>query len=217
EVLPRLRRLSGSPAVLLSRVLRTWGLGESQVAERLDDLFTATTPSVAFLISDMEVQVRISAKAPDRETARDLIEPVERQVRERLGGAVFGSDSDRVEDLILGGLSARAWTVATVEHATLGQVGARLATTLGEAFRGSIIPPSGEAEPSPPPADVILHVGEIGTDPAERRTTRAVDMDVRTPVRSIERTFRFGGDDERLRSFAVIAGLHMIRQAIEPS
>lgn len=215
EVLPRLRRISGAPTVLLNRVLRTWGLGESQVAERLDDLFATTNPSVAFLISDMEVQVRISAKAPDRETARQLIEPVEREVRERLGEAVFGSDADRVEDMIRTGLSTRHWTVATVEHATLGQIGARLAPALGPAFRGAIIPPPGEAEPSLPAADVLLLVGEIGDDTTARRTTRAVVMEVRTPVTTTGRTFNFGGDDERLRSFAVIAGLHMIRQAIE--
>ena len=38
QVLPRLRRAAGVPTVLVNRVLKTWGLGESQVAETLDDL-----------------------------------------------------------------------------------------------------------------------------------------------------------------------------------
>ncbi|HKZ28416.1 MAG TPA: molybdopterin-binding protein, partial [Acidimicrobiia bacterium] len=37
QVLPRLRTAEGRPAVLRSRVLRTWGLGESQVSHTLDD------------------------------------------------------------------------------------------------------------------------------------------------------------------------------------
>jgi nicotinamide-nucleotide amidase len=50
EVIPDLRRAAGIDEVLESRVLRTWGLSESQVAEILDDLYQATTnPSVAFL------------------------------------------------------------------------------------------------------------------------------------------------------------------------
>ena len=54
EVLPRLRRRSGG-GVLRSRLLRTWGLGESDVAERLDDLFASANPSVAFLIGRAHV------------------------------------------------------------------------------------------------------------------------------------------------------------------
>jgi nicotinamide-nucleotide amidase len=72
-VLPRLHQSSGSSATLHSRLLHTWGLGESEVADRLDDLFATVNPSVAFLIRDMEVRVRISAKAGDQETARLLI------------------------------------------------------------------------------------------------------------------------------------------------
>ncbi|HEU5111917.1 MAG TPA: molybdopterin-binding protein [Acidimicrobiia bacterium] len=39
EVMPRLRRLAGEATVLRSRLLRTWGIGESSIAEALDDLF----------------------------------------------------------------------------------------------------------------------------------------------------------------------------------
>ena len=39
SVRPQLRELSGEPAVLTSRLLHSWGLGESQISERLDDLY----------------------------------------------------------------------------------------------------------------------------------------------------------------------------------
>jgi hypothetical protein len=41
-------------------------------------------------------------------------------------------------------------------------------------------------------------------------------MKVTTPIGAANRFFDFGGDDERVRSFATIAGLHLIRLALEP-
>ena len=47
-----------------SRVLRCAGIGESALAERVDDLFSGSTnPTIAFLASSGEVKVRVTAKA----------------------------------------------------------------------------------------------------------------------------------------------------------
>ncbi len=218
EVMPRLRRIAGNPEVLRSRVLRTWGLGESQVAELLDDLFASTNPTVGFLLKDMEVQVRISARAADHQAADRLIEPVAREIRARLGEAVFGADDDTVELLVIEQLSARGWTVSTVEQATLGQVGARLAVAPGAdaVYGGTVIVGSRRGHAAVPSTEVVLSVGEIGADEStDRRTTRPVEMSVQTPVARTQRTFRFGGDDERVRSFAVIAALHLLRTGLD--
>jgi len=215
EVLPRMRDLAGEPAVLRSRVLSCWGLGESAVADLLDDLFGSTNPSVAFLIRDMEVTVRITAKAGDEAMALALIEPMEAEVRDRLGDVVFAADGETVERLILASLSRAGWTVATVEGATLGQVGARLAAAdVGAVFAGALV--SGGGSGGGPEADVILDVGAIGPDsPSGSRITRAVTMTVTTPLGVNARTFELGGDDERLRSFATLAGLHLLRTTLD--
>lgn len=217
EVIPRLRRLAGDSTVLRSRVLRTWGMGESRIADQLDDLFASTNPSVAFLISDMEVKVRISAKATDERAAEALIAPAEAEVRSRLVDAVFAVDDETVESIVLDRLTVRGWTVATIEAATLGQAGARLAAAdaTGRVFSGSAIVGSstGVADPG---ADVTLVVGPIGPDlDPGRRTTRQVEMKVTTPDGEISRVFDFGGDEERVRSFATIAALHLIRLALD--
>jgi nicotinamide-nucleotide amidase len=214
EVLPRLRRLAGRPEVLCSRVLHCWGLGESTISDLLDGLFASSNPSVAFLIKDMEVRVRITAKADDETTALVMIEPVEAEVRDRLGDLVFAVDGETVEQIVLDRASEAGWTVATVEDATLGLVGGRLAASdISSVFAGGVTAGSGPA--SSPVADVLLEVGPIGADQATGpRTTRPVEMTVTTPRGRHSRVFDFGGDDERLRAFAVIAGLHVLRTAL---
>jgi nicotinamide-nucleotide amidase len=215
-VLPRLHDSSGSSATLHSRLLHTWGLGESEVADRLDDLFATVNPSVAFLIRDMEVRVRISAKAEDQETARLLIGPVEEEIRARLGAAVFAVDDETVEDLIVDRLGSLGWDVGTIEQATLGQVGARIAEHDRSVFAGTVIVGREDGEATAPIADVVLAVGPIGDEISPgRRITRAVEMTATTPDRATTRVFDLGGDDERVRSFATIAGLHLIRTAVE--
>jgi nicotinamide-nucleotide amidase len=135
QVLPRLRAASGEPAILKSRVLRTWGYGESQVSEILDDLYESTNPSVAFLINASEVRIRISAKAETAEAAEEMISRVETVVLDRLGDAVFGRDEEIVEVLVVRMLAERGWRIAAVEAATLGMVGTRLAETPGGVRR----------------------------------------------------------------------------------
>ncbi|HEX7098812.1 MAG TPA: CinA family nicotinamide mononucleotide deamidase-related protein [Acidimicrobiia bacterium] len=209
QILPRIRRRLGGPQVIVSRVLHTWGMGESAVADLLADLYESSNPTIAFLIRDMEVRIRITAKSDSEAAGRLAIEPVEQTIRERLGEAVFAVDDETVEDRISEALLSRDWTVATVERATLGQVGARLASL--PMFAGTVVPPAKEPL-SPPQADVVL---EVAAEDDDGGPTRAVAMVVTTPEGDLERTFRFGGDRERRAAYATVAGLHMIRLALD--
>ena len=217
EVLPRLRDRSVAGGVVRSRVLRTWGLGESEVARRLDGLYASSNPSIAFLIKDMEVQVRVTAKSASAQEADHLIGPFEEEIRELLGGAVFGVDDQTVEMIIIDLLAARDWTVGTLEGPTLGQVGARIAATTGSggSFAGTTVPGRRSSTIAPPDADVVLTVGPMAGEPGGSEATTPIDMEVKTPLSTVTRVFDFGGDDERSRSFATIAGLHMIRIALQ--
>jgi nicotinamide mononucleotide (NMN) deamidase PncC len=126
-------------------------------------------------------------------------------------------DNETVESLILDALTARGWTVGTVEEATLGQVGARIAEAdrSRHRFAGTVIVGVQPSKPMPPIADVVLSVGAAPEEGS--RNTRPVEMTVTIPEQAKTRVFEFGGDDERLRSFATIAGLHMIRIAVQGS
>lgn len=145
SVLGDLKRRAGVPAVIRSRVLRTWGQSESGIAEmlgeRIQELDGLGNPTLAFQASGIEgIKVRITAKAADRATAATLIADEEARVRRILGGIVFGTDQETMESAVLGLLQARGLTLATLETITGGLMAARLTAIPGAAaiLRGSL-------------------------------------------------------------------------------
>jgi len=146
-ILPELAESEGG--VVRSRVLRCAGIGESALAERVDDLFTGSTnPSIAFLASSGEVKVRVTAKAATAEEAERLIEPVAEEVRRRIGDDVFSSDDETLEEAVVRLLGAAGRTLACAESITGGGVGARITSVPGasEVFIGSAVVYRNEAK-----------------------------------------------------------------------
>ena len=159
DVIPFLQRQAGGDdAVVVSRLLRSWGESESKVAELLDDLFEESqNPTVAFLASAGEIKVRLTAKAATEPLARELIAPVETAVRERLGSRVFGADDEIIEVVLLRMLEERDWTLATAESATGGLIAARITSIPGASrvFRGGVVA-----------YDTAVKVGQLSVPPA---------------------------------------------------
>lgn len=125
-IVPELRELAG-PSGIVSRVLKVVGVAEARVGELLDDLFRELdNPTVAYLASAGEVKVRVTAKADTEDQARDLIAPVEKEIRGRLGAAVFGSDADELEAVVGDLLRERGLTLAVAESLTGGGLAERL-------------------------------------------------------------------------------------------
>lgn len=142
-VVPHLVGLTGSTeGVVVSRILRSWGMAEATVGELFADLFDESdNPTVAFLASSGEIKVRLTARASSPEAAEELIAPVEAIVRDRLGHHYFGSDSDTIEVVIHRLLRERGWTIGSAESATGGLLASRLTSTPGssDTFRGSLV------------------------------------------------------------------------------
>lgn len=128
--------------VVASRLLRSWGESESAIGELLGDLYDrSSNPTIAFLTSSGEIKVRITAKAGSPEAAAALIEPVEAEVRKRLGDRIFGADDDTIEVVVLRTLEQRGWTLGTAESATGGMVAVRITAVPGASnvYRGSVV------------------------------------------------------------------------------
>ncbi len=142
-IIPDLKRRAGASAVILSRMVRTWGVSESDLAERLATRVEAqTNPTIAFLASGIEgIKVRVTAKAPDEEAAGRMLDAEEAEIRDALGDLVFGIDDQSMERVVGELLVERGMTVGVAESLTGGLVAARLAETEGASkwFRGSVV------------------------------------------------------------------------------
>jgi nicotinamide-nucleotide amidase len=136
RVIPHLRQRYGLRSVIVSRLVRVVGLGESRVGELVRDFMaTGANPTVGTMAHPGQVDVRIAAKAADEAAARALIAPVEAAVRARLGDAVFGADGETLERVVAGRLLATNRAVALVEAGTGGLVAERLTSVEGVADR----------------------------------------------------------------------------------
>jgi nicotinamide-nucleotide amidase len=148
-VLPELAALSGRVS-LVSRTLRCYGLAESRIAELLDDLYRGSTnPTVAYLAGGGEVHVRLTAKADPAE-AEGALDALERTVRERLGGHVYGTGEDALEVVVGRLLREQGLTIACAESLTGGGLGERITSVPGASswFLGSAVTYSNEAKAS---------------------------------------------------------------------
>lgn len=149
HVIPLLtERLQGQRQYLVTRVVRFIGIGESAVEERVQDLIHSTNPSLAPLAHTGEVHLRIGAKADSPEAAEALIQPMEAELRSRLGRFIYGVDKTTLEAAVVQLLKEHGRTVACAESCTGGGLGARLTSIPGSssAFLGGVISYSNEAK-----------------------------------------------------------------------
>jgi nicotinamide-nucleotide amidase len=149
-VLPDLAARAGEGRAIVSRTLRTAGVGESRLAERLTPLWESVPGDVtlAYLASPGEVRVRLTAVGATREAALAQIAPVEAAVRAELGGIVYGFDEETLEAAVGRLLRERKQTLATAESLTGGLVGGRVTTVAGASdyYLGGIVAYATEAK-----------------------------------------------------------------------
>jgi nicotinamide-nucleotide amidase len=234
-VLPNLRRRAGQAAVIRSRVLRTWGMSESGLAEvlalRIEELDRLGNPTLAFQASGMDgIKVRIVAKCDDEAAARRILDAEEALIRDRLGGdVIFGIDDQSMESVVLDLLRRKRLRLAAVETVTGGLLAQRLSAIDWEmqTFRGAKVVP--EAVAAGPPAERRAATqaaqvrAEFGTDvgiaamAADAReglapgtVFLAVDMEGRARTEKVMLT----PDRRRMREFSVISQLNLLRRML---
>lgn len=146
EVLPRLvqrqGREGGEPLVVLSRTIRTTGVPESAVAERVGPLEDGLEPlSLAYLPSIPGVDLRLTAWALPRVRAESLLADAAAHLRAELGERCYGEENDDLAGVLLAQLRERKETLAVAESCTGGMLGARITAIPGssDVFLGGVI------------------------------------------------------------------------------
>ena len=123
-----------------SLTLRTTGLGESLIAERLGSLLDrGANPTVATYARADAVDVRISAHPTADSDAEALVAAAEAEVMARVGDHVWGRGDISWPAAIEAALRARGWRLAIVETGTRGSLAALLAEGLGDLLVAATI------------------------------------------------------------------------------
>jgi nicotinamide-nucleotide amidase len=133
DVLPHLREASRG-AVILSRTLHTFGLGESAIAEKLGDLMRRDrNPSVGTTVSSGIVSLRINARFASEAEARHKLAEIEQSGRAALGSLVYGQDDEQLQEVVGQMLKTRGETVSNAESCTGGLLGKMLTDVPGSS------------------------------------------------------------------------------------
>jgi len=135
-VLPLLGERMGGTRVTKIRILRTCAVGESNVDRAIGDLMTTSNPTIGLAAHAGQTDVRITAKADTETQADALIESIEKQVRQRLGVAIYGVEKETVPEVIGRYLSEKNTKLGVVDTLT----GGLLTRDLIEAGFGHLIP-----------------------------------------------------------------------------
>lgn len=130
-----------SDRIIVSHNIRTFGIGESSMAEMVNDLFDAQNPTVAPYAKDGEALLRVTAMAMTKEDAESLCKPVIEEIKNRLDAYVYGVDYNCIEEAAVAMLKEHHLKVATAESCTGGLIAKRITDVPGasEVFECGII------------------------------------------------------------------------------
>ena len=128
--MPYLYKLAGG--CIVSRNVRVFGLGESNMETILHDMMEkSTNPTIAPYAKTSECFARVTAKADTPEECEKLLEPVVEKICGLLGDDVYGVDVDSLEQVVGDGLRERGMTLAVAESCTGGLLSKRITDVPG--------------------------------------------------------------------------------------
>lgn len=170
--LPLLKQAYRQDQLLSSRVLRFFGIGESQLASQLDDLIeTQTNPTIAPYAKDNEVTLRLTASAKDEQEAQALLDGLESKIAKRCGQYLYGyGDDNSLSQVVMTKLIEKHLTITAAESLTGGQLQAALTSIPGasQAFMGGFVTYANYAKEKllAIPAEVIDKHGSVSEQTA---------------------------------------------------
>jgi nicotinamide-nucleotide amidase len=217
------------------------GLAE-MLAPRFDELDQSGHCTIAFLASGMEgLKVRLTAKAPTEREAEAILDAEVALLRGILGDIVFSENDETMEEVVLRLLRERGLTMGTAESVTGGLIASRLTDVPGasDVFRGSVVSYASQVKydvlgvPEGPVvsaeaaeamaagacrvlgSDVALAVtGVAGPDEQEGMPVGTVFLAIAEGDEAQSVMVRLPGDRARVRQFATISVLDLLRRSL---
>ncbi|MGB5434360.1 MAG: competence/damage-inducible protein A [Maribacter sp.] len=129
---------------IVHRTLVTYGLGESALAEKIEDWENKLPPFIklAYLPNLGKVRLRLSAKGDDKQVLIAAIEDRIKQLQPLIGDLLYGTeDEETLEVLVAKLLTAKQLTLATAESCTGGKIAEKITAIAGASayYKGSVV------------------------------------------------------------------------------
>ena len=123
---------AGDEEVLFSRMLRTFGIGESTMETELIDLIDSQTdPTIATYAKTGECALRIASKRSTAEEAKQAVDEMCSRVKERIGEYIYSYDDEEMVQVVAEMLMERGLTISAAESCTGGLFAATMADIPG--------------------------------------------------------------------------------------
>ena len=231
-VVPYLLKRLGRRDVLVTRILRTVAVGESQVDQAIADLEASANPTVGLSAHPGQTDVRIVAKAATEAEAEALVADFEAKIRDRLGAAIYATGAATLEAVVAGALAGRGASLAVAETLTQGDLSRRLARH-PDAFRGGVVAADGPRLAQLLGLDGSDMTGESGAVALAQAVRRGWGADYGLAVVTDEqdrpwvavaggpdtegaevRRLRFRGRDRRARTWTTTQALEFMRRLL---
>jgi nicotinamide-nucleotide amidase len=143
EIIPRLVEKFNRPYIL-HRTLLTYGVGESLLAERIEE-WEDNLPDfikLAYLPSPGRVRLRLTARGVDEKVLQEAIEVEVAKLEPQIADCLVGFEEEDTLEVVLGRLLAKEkLTIATAESCTGGKMASLLTSVPGASvyFKGSVV------------------------------------------------------------------------------
>lgn len=135
--------------VIKSKTLRLFGIGESLMAKKANDIIQGSTnPTVAPYAKDYEVTLRVTAKGESEEKCDSLIKAKCDEINCILGEYIYGEGETSLDAVVAEILCEKKLSISTAESCTGGMIAATLISYPGisDVFKEGAVTYSNEAK-----------------------------------------------------------------------
>lgn len=143
QVKPFIKNAVSDQGVITSKYINLYGVGESFVADTLDDLVkTQTNPTIAIYAKPKRVTVRLTSNSKNYEQSLESLDSLSEAIRKRFSNNFIGFGSNQtLEKYIIDELTKQKKTLSAAESLTGGLVLEKLTNTpgAGEVIKGGFV------------------------------------------------------------------------------
>lgn len=132
-LIPLLASRFPSSVVVRSRTLRTTGVAESLLGDKLGPLDFGDGISLAYLPAVEGVDLRLTIAGLDAAFADQRLDDAARKVRDVIGNSIYGEGDADLASVVLDQCRAKQRTIAVAESCTGGMLGSRLTAIAGSS------------------------------------------------------------------------------------